>query len=307
MFTETQFLLSERNNPNSRKRDNGNRWWGYPTRRGTISCIVLHTTENNPGNGIAMNVARWQASTAPAPSSYHKLVDTHNIVQTVLDNQTAFHAVGFNSRGLGLSFATWASSWGRDRTTDARMLERGAWVAAQWCKRYNIPVRLITKAEGERGVKGFITHAAVDPGRRSDPGRNFPMERFFSLVRGYINGIKPAPEPEPEPEPMDEWEVFWMSLSEKDKVVLKEFAEVLQEEGTNATSFVRQLLKRHREDIPLLNHHVAQINKLTKLADTSLQGVVIGGVNAIDVLRDMGYEIDTTERTGPRRASPEGD
>ena len=300
MFNETRYLLSERNNPNSRVRANGFRWWGHPSRNSVITCIVLHTTENDPGNGVAMNVARWQASTAPAPSSYHKMVDTHNIVQTVLDNHTAFHAVGYNARGLGLSFATRAHLWGRNASNDTRMLERGAWVAAQWCKRHNIPVRLITKAEGDRGVRGFITHAAVDPGRRSDPGANFPMTRFLNLVRQYMEPEPTQPQVEPEPtQPQDEWEVFWMSLTDNEKAILKDFMGAIAEEGTNARSFVKQLLKRHREDIPAVEAHVADVNRLVEKGNTSLQGVIVGGVNVIDAVRDLGYDIGTSERTGP--------
>lgn len=249
MFDETQFLLSQRNNPNSRVRSNGVRWWGYPSRTGETTCIVLHTTESNPGDGSARRVAGWQASTAPAPSSYHKLVDTGNIVQTVLDEQTAFHAVGFNSFSLGLSFSTRASLWGRNNRTDTAMLERGAWVAAQWCKKYDIPVTLITNSQGRRGVKGIITHAAVDPGRRSDPGPNFPMDRFLSMVKEYVDGKQE-----------DEWEVFWMSLSDSEKEVLKDFISAIEEEGTNARSFVRQLLTFHREERGKLQEFIEAID-----------------------------------------------
>jgi len=379
MFNETRFLLSTRNNPNSRVRANGIRWWGHPSRNSNITCIVLHTTENDPGNGVAMNVARWQASTAPVPSSYHKLVDTHNIVQTVLDNHTAFHAVNFNSRGLGVSFATRAARWGRNATADTRMLERGAWVVAEWCKRYNIPVRMITRAEGARGVRGILTHALVDPSRRSDPGRGFPLQRFLNLVRQYISGggsrnyittgdsgsevrswqrdllewdsralptfgadgdfgaetvrwtlrfmdsegfnvsDRNAPRVGPNtrdamkkalkrlaekpPEPVDEWEVFWMSLNNREKAALEELAKALVADGVSPRSFVEQLLNRHRVDIPRVTKHVDRVEELLGRGDTSLRGVIVGGVNTIDAVRDLGYDITTTERTGPKKTS----
>lgn len=255
MFSETRYLLSQRNNPNSRVRADGNRWWGYPSRSGSISCIVVHTTENSLGDGVAMNVARWQGSTAPSPSSYHKLVDTHNIVQTVRDDHTAFHAVGFNSRGLGLSFATRAADWGKNSTADTRMLERGAWVAAQWCKAYNIPVRWISKAQGERGVKGLITHASVDPGRRSDPGANFPHDRFLKLIEGYMDDKK------------DDWEVFMMEFTDKEKEFVKRMAQqAVYQEDLDGQSFIRQFMIFHRDERPHLTAFIEGLKSMNSSA-----------------------------------------
>lgn len=102
--------------------------------------------------------------------------------------------------------------------------------------------------------------------------------------------------------PQDEWEVFWMSLNNNEKAILKDFIKAIEEEGTNARSFVRQLLKRHRYDIPALEGRFEQIDGLVERGETSLQGVVIGGVNAIDAVRDLGYDITTSERTGPRKS-----
>lgn len=113
-----------------------------------------------------------------------------------------------------------------------------------------------------------------------------------------LNGHEFAPEPEPEP---DEWEVFYMSLNEKEKQVLHDFARAIEEEGTNARSFVRQLLIRHRDDIPALQSHVERVDSLVETAQTSLQGVIIGGINAVDAVRDAGYIIRTDMRTGPMK------
>jgi N-acetyl-anhydromuramyl-L-alanine amidase AmpD len=372
MFHERQHLLSVRNNPNSAVRANGFRWWGYPSRNSSITCIVLHTTENEPGNGVAMNVARWQASTAPAPSSYHKIVDTHNIIQTVSDNHTAFHAVGFNSRGLGVSFATRAVRWGQNAANDTRMLERGAWVVAQWCKLHNIPVRTITRTQGVNGVRGIITHAAVDPTRRSDPGANFPMARFLNLVRQYMDdrrdyitvgdvgpevrswqqdlqrwdsaalpifgadsdfgdetrqwtlqfldnqGLsvsdRSAPRVGPvtreamqqallKPEPQDEWEVFWMTLTDAEKKLAKEFFGYLAgPDGVeNGASFARQFLVFNRTQRARLNKFVDDFEAARAKAKTSMQGIIVGGINVLDAVRSQGYSISTTERTGVRK------
>lgn len=194
-MTETRFLLSDRNNPHSRVRDDGNRWWGYPTRRGTITAIVVHTAESPPSPASALNVARWQAHTAPVPSSYQVLVDSDHTVRTVLDSQTAFHVVGFNSSSLGLSFATRASLWGRYPVWDEQALTRAATVCRQWMALYDIPPRWLTRDQALRGDRGFVRHSTMDPDRRGDPGAKFPAARFMSLLD------RPAPTPDPVPEP----------------------------------------------------------------------------------------------------------
>jgi len=183
-FSETSFLLSTMNNRHSSVRANGVRFWGYPSRNAPVTCIGIHTTENTLGTP-AMNVARWQASTAPTPSSYHALVDASNIVRTTRDEHTAFHIVGLNSRSLGLSFTHQAHRWSASPNSQERdMLERGAQVAREWVEKYDIPIRWISLAEAQRGVKGFIRHSTADPSRRSDPGQNFPHALFFELIEG---------------------------------------------------------------------------------------------------------------------------
>lgn len=103
----------------------------------------------------------------------------------------------------------------------------------------------------------------------------------------------------------DEWEVFWMSLTDEEKSILRDFARAIKAEGTNPTSFVKQLLSRHREDIPALQKRFEELDGLVARGKTSLQGVIIGGVNAIDAVRDMGYHITSSERTGAEKLEEE--
>jgi len=194
-FPVTLFPLSEKTNPHSRVRADGGHWWGYPTRREPVTCIVIHTTESRPGTP-ALAVADWQAHRATTPSSYHALVDADTIVVTVDDDQTAFHVRGLNSRALGLAFTMRARTWGDNPDGEAAMLARAAQVARGWADTYDIPLRWLTRAEAHAGKKGFITHAVADPGRRSDPGPDFPADYFFSLIDG-----DPDPDPDPPAKP----------------------------------------------------------------------------------------------------------
>ena len=192
-FPVTEYLLSQRHNRYSRKRSNGIQFWGYPRRRGgtdAITCVGVHITASAPGT-TASSVARWQAHEAPSPSSYHVLVDASTIVRTLEDRAVAFHIVGFNTKALGLSFAMPDGHWGRDPDADEQMLQRGAQQAAVWCKQYNIPPRWLTRSQAKRGVRGFIRHSVADPKRRRDPGKDFPDDRFFQLVKARLDGTPP--------------------------------------------------------------------------------------------------------------------
>lgn len=212
-FDVTTFLLSERDNPHSAVRANGVRFWGYPQRQQPVTCVVLHTTENNPTPTSALNVARWQATSAPSPSSYHVIVDSDSVVRTLPDEATAFHTVGLNSRSLGLSFATRASLWGRHPSWDRPALLRAAWVASVWCRAYGIPARWVTLDEAQRGVPGFIRHSTADPSRRSDPGPNFPDVLFFDLVRQNLS-VSQTPEKDDDltPEQSQKLDEVWTAL-----------------------------------------------------------------------------------------------
>lgn len=54
-----------------------------------------------------------------------------------------------------------------------------AWVKAE--TGVSVPARRITRAEYLARRPGFISHAELDPGRRSDPGDEFPWDQFLRL------------------------------------------------------------------------------------------------------------------------------
>jgi len=152
--------------------------------------------------GSARNVANWQAHTAPTPTSYHVIVDqAPTLLRTLRDVSTGFHTVGLNTRSLGISFLHQAHRWTTSVSApERRMLQNAAWQCAQWSRLYGIPVRWITLAQANRGIKGFIRHSVADPARRSDPGANFPATLFFQLINQYLGNTTPVP-PTPAPTP----------------------------------------------------------------------------------------------------------
>lgn len=167
------------------RRSNGLRFWGYPSRTKGITAIGVHTAEITPSPGSAENIAHYFSHT-DRPASYHQIVDSDSTVRLLPDEATAFGIRGFNSPCLQLSFATRAASWGRYPQWDRLALERGAQVAAEWCRRHLIPVRRITRTQAQQGVRGLVAHGTMDPGRRSDPGAGFPWQQFLHRVKALI-------------------------------------------------------------------------------------------------------------------------
>ena len=161
---------------------------------GDIDWIVLHSMEGAEAATKAETVSRWFAGLNPrfpAPkSSAHFAIDCDSIVQMVLHKDVAWAAPGANRRGLHFEHA------GRARQAEKQwldafsepMLRRSAWLCARNCIQYGIPIRYVTAAELDQGMKGITTHAQVtlsnlsDKGSHTDPGENFPMAWYLSRV-----------------------------------------------------------------------------------------------------------------------------
>lgn len=189
------YFLLDNENPNAGRGADGRRFHGHAARRGQAKVIVVHTAENIPdisGEDLgAENVARY-LSTTDRQASYHTVVDADSIVRLLPHSYVAFHVRSFNSTSLGLSFATRAAEWARlpdERVTSA--LANGAREARSWSEAYAIPTVRINVSEALSGGTGFVSHSQMDPTRRTDPGRDFPWDRFLSMVSG-----SPPPPPD---------------------------------------------------------------------------------------------------------------
>jgi hypothetical protein len=170
------------------------------TRRAAVTgAIVVHTAENSTDttlpDGGAEAVARF-ISTRSNPGSYHSVVDSDSVVEVGRYVWEMFHeGTGGNRWSLGLSFACQASQWTRlpDRWVNAA-IGLGALEAATmaaWVKEtvgVTVPARRITPAQYRSGQPGFLSHAELDPGRRSDPGLAFPWTQFLERFAQYTGG-----------------------------------------------------------------------------------------------------------------------
>ena len=121
--------------------------------------------------------------------SSHVTVDDKEVIQCVKDNNEAAGAVGANKRGVHIEIPGFAvqtpGQWAD--VYSAAAVDNAADVAAQYCLKYEIPVKHLTNDElraGEKGIVGHFQVSAVFPGTgHTDPGPNFPWDRFMSQVQ----------------------------------------------------------------------------------------------------------------------------
>lgn len=124
------------------------------------------------------------------------MVDRDSTQRCLANRLQAWGAPPLNASGLHLEQSARAE-WPRKDWLEARgMLERGAYKTAQWCRRYNIPIRWMSVKElrhhgstPKRGAGGITSHANVsDAWNQSshwDPGEHFPRAEFMDLVREF--------------------------------------------------------------------------------------------------------------------------
>lgn len=153
-------------------------------------CMVIHTAESAPDevgpDTGAENVARFIRDRS-TPGSYHDLADSDSDLHLVPYAKAAYgDGTGSNEWAIHISAATQAHRWptlpqtwreSTVRRMAACAARANAWLIANGhpaCP----PVR-ITRAQSEAGQPGFISHGDRDPGRRTDPGRDFPWPLFL--------------------------------------------------------------------------------------------------------------------------------
>lgn len=186
----TPYYLYLHPNRHAPVRANGIRFWGHPDRQIPVRVIVVHTAENTPDyigeDGGAEAVARYQATgvTAANASSYHEIGDSDSYVTMLPDEAVAFGARGANADGWHWSFATRAYLW---PSKPDRWQTGALQIAAGRCRlradAFGVPVRRLTRRQYREGASGFVGHGDVDPTRRTDPGPQFPWQRFLDLIR----------------------------------------------------------------------------------------------------------------------------
>ena len=176
-------------------------------RRAPISLIAIHTMEAPEAAQTAENVAKYFKR---VDASAHWCVDNDSRVRVVKDEDTAWTLPGANSRSLNIEIAGYAKQdaddWADEYSIDA--LEIAAVCAAEWCDKYQIPIRKLTDDQIRSGAKGFVGH--VDTNRvykqssHWDPGPGFPWAYFLGRVSHYVEKREPS-----DPKPVDKQPTSW--------------------------------------------------------------------------------------------------
>lgn len=181
--------------------------------KGQITAVTIHTMEAPEGAKTAENVAAWFAGPNAPQASAHYCVDSDSIVQSVRDEDIAWHAGPANDWSIGVEHGGYAkqsdAEWSDEYST--AMLERSAELVAGICVRWGIPVRRITADDLARGERrGIFGHVDVTRGLtggkgHTDPGEHFPWERYLGRVQSHVDAIKASAEdmaPPEEPPPV---------------------------------------------------------------------------------------------------------
>lgn len=178
--------------------DNPNRnapQYAYPRRGGRkpSGTIIVHTAE---GNGRA-GVQRFIANRSDY-GSYHRLSDETGTTKLLPFDYEAWQDTETNGWGIGISAACCAADWKRMAPAKAdailRNLARAAAEAVEYMRAthgVNVPIRRISGAQARAGVPGFCAHG--DSGHhRSDPGKDFDWDLFFTYINQELGGIYAA-------------------------------------------------------------------------------------------------------------------
>lgn len=189
--------------------------WYHPSTpmERTPRVIVIHSMESQEKPDTAENVAQWfkrgpkDANGNDIKTSAHYCIDSDSIVQCVQCRDVAFGAKGFNRVGIHLELAGRANQT-REQWIDAYslpMLRNAAeLIALVLCPKFHIDRRYLSDiairqiAAGKMpDLTGVCTHRDITralsvSGGHTDPGPNFPRQRFlWEVDQAWILG-KPA-------------------------------------------------------------------------------------------------------------------
>jgi N-acetylmuramoyl-L-alanine amidase len=152
-----------------------------------VGLIIIHCTQSNS----ARSSADWFTN-PNTQGSAHLVLDDDECYRTLLDSAIPWGAPGANTRGFHLEIAGFAE-WSRDEWMRHRHgLRRAAHKAAVHAVKFGVPIRLLTPAQLRNGSEGFATHArctAAFGGSHTDPGPNYPIDRFMAWTREFAEEI----------------------------------------------------------------------------------------------------------------------
>lgn len=167
--------------------------------RGSVQLVVIHTTEGSARGTAAEDGAAYDQRRTDGTST-HYFHDSNSTIQCVhsADQAHAARAQG-NRRGIQHELCAKAglANWSDAYHTD--MLHNAARQCARDAKKWGIPVKKLSSSQVAAGVRGFCGHVEItdafpqDGGTHTDPGKNFPWDRFLDMVNDEMeDGVSEA-------------------------------------------------------------------------------------------------------------------
>lgn len=167
-----------------------------------INLVVIHDEEYPVGDHSAESVAQFFAGPA-ARGSAHYVEDADSEQHCVAEDHIAAHAppntgsVGLEQDGYAhFTVEDWAQpgSQGTIRRTAARV--------ADICDRHDVPKQWLTVDDLRAGARGITSHLnkslAFRQSDHTDPGPNYPIHWFMSLVLGVAPTDEAGHTPSPQ-------------------------------------------------------------------------------------------------------------
>lgn len=163
-----------------------------PSKPRPVRLIVIHDMEYFE-RGDTAEVIAHDFNTRPETSkaSAHICVDNNSIAQCVYDSDVAYAAPNANHDGIQIELAGFARQ-SRAEWLDfygIALLALASDAVAQYCIKFNIPIRRLTDAQVKdgksKGICGHdnVTRAFKNPTNHLDPGPNFPWDYFLESVK----------------------------------------------------------------------------------------------------------------------------
>lgn len=158
-----------------------------------VNAVAVHSTESQDiphSRDDLVSLRNWFNNPASQASSHIGVDGDGNCEMWVHSNRKAWTILNLNSVTCNIEFVGRAAQSRKD--WEEAQLKAGARWAAYWCIEYGIPAQrgVVRNVAGNAVVtkKGIITHKQLTDagfGSHTDPGPNFPMDRFLELVRYY--------------------------------------------------------------------------------------------------------------------------